>query len=112
MTTASNHSTDIPGVADRAVDSLQLDGNAAAGALSEIFAVDVTAGRAKCGGCGTTRPIGALHVYSHGMGTVIRCPGCDQVVLRVARTPTHIWLDVRGATSILIVRPELIGDHP
>jgi len=45
------------------------------------------------------------------MGTVIRCPGCDQVVLRVARTPAHIWVDVRGATSILIVRPDLIGDQ-
>src|SRR6476661_6354315 len=109
MASASNHSTDRREVADRAVDSLQLDGNAAAGVLSEIFAVDVTNGRAKCEGCGTTRPIGALHVYSHGMGTVIRCPGCDQVVLRVARTPAHIWVDVRGATSILIVRPDLIG---
>ena len=111
MTTASNHSTDVSRVSDRAVDSLQLDGNAAAGALSEVFAVDVTTGRAKCGGCGMTRPIGALHVYSHGMGTVIRCPGCDQVVLRMARTPTHIWLDARGATSILIVRPEPISSQ-
>lgn len=102
MSNASNQSTDGLNISDRAVDSLRLDGNAAAGMLSEIFAPDVTAGRAKCAGCGTTRPVGALHVYSHGMGMVVRCPGCDGVVLRVARTPTHIWLDARGAISITI----------
>jgi len=87
---------------DRPVDSLRLDGNAAAGMLREVFVPDLTAGRAKCAGCGTTRSIGALHVYSHGMGVVVRCPGCDGVVLRVARTPTRVWLDARGAISIVI----------
>ena len=102
MSKTSNQSTERPEVSDRAIDSLRLDGNAAAGMLSEIFAPDVTIGRAKCAGCGTTRSIGALHVYSHGMGMVIRCPGCDGVVLRVARTSTHLWLDARGAVSIAI----------
>jgi len=88
--------------ADRSADSLRLDGNAAAGLLSEIFAPDLTAGLAKCAGCGTTRAVGALHVYSHGMGMIVRCPGCDGVVLRVARTPTRLWLDARGAVSIVI----------
>lgn len=111
MSNASNQSTNHPGVSERAVDALRLDGNAAAGMLSEIFAVDLTAGRAKCAGCGATRPVGALHVYSHGMGMVVRCPSCDQVVLRLAHTPTHIWLDARGAISILIVRPEPIGSQ-
>jgi hypothetical protein len=85
-------------------DSLRVDGNAAAGVLSELFAPDLTAARAKCAGCGVTRSIGALIVYAHGMGTVVRCPGCDGVVLRVARTPTHVWLDATGATSIVIAR--------
>ena len=102
MNNVSNESTESPDVLDRAVDSLRLDGNAAAGMLSEIFSPDVTVGRAKCAGCGTTRAIGALHVYSHEMGMVVRCPGCDGVVLRVARTPTHLWLDARGAISIVI----------
>ena len=85
-------------------DALRVDGNAAAGVLSELFVTDLTAARAKCAGCGETRTIGALMVYAHGMGTVIRCPGCDRVVLRVARTPTHVWLDATGATSIVISR--------
>jgi hypothetical protein len=85
-------------------DALRVDGNAAAGILSELFVPDLTAARAKCAGCGTTRTIGTLMVYSHGMGTVVRCPGCDAVVLRVSRTPTHMWLDATGATSIVIAR--------
>jgi hypothetical protein len=85
-------------------DTVRIDGNAAAGILSELFVADVTAARAKCAGCGVTQTIGALIVYAHGMGTVVRCPGCDSVVLRVARTPTHVWLDATGATSIAISR--------
>lgn len=96
---------DEPSVAGgRFADALRVDGNAAAGILSELFVPDLTSARAKCGGCGMTRTIGALIVYAHGMGTVVRCPGCDRVVLRVVRTPTHVWLDATGATSIVIAR--------
>jgi hypothetical protein len=70
--------------------------------MSELFVPDLTAARAKCGGCGATRTIGVLLVYAHGMGTVMRCPDCDAVVMRIARTPTHFWLDASGATSIAI----------
>lgn len=83
-------------------DALRLDGNAAAGILSEIFTPDLTAARATCAGCGTTRAVGALLVYAHGMGTVVRCPSCDAVVLCVARTPTQLWLDPTGARHIII----------
>lgn len=83
-------------------DALRVDGNAAAGILSELFVPDLTAARAKCAGCGDKRMIGELLVYAHGMGTVMRCPSCDSVVLRVARTPTHVWLDATGATSIVV----------
>jgi hypothetical protein len=83
-------------------DAQRVDGNAAAGILSELFVPDLTAARAKCAGCGVTRTIGVLLVYAHGMGTVMRCPGCDGVVMRIARTPTHVWLDATGATSIAV----------
>jgi len=83
-------------------DAPRLDGNAAAGVLSELFVPDLTAARARCAGCGKMRTIGVLLVYAHGMGTVMRCPGCDNVVLRIARTPTQVWLDATGATSIVI----------
>lgn len=102
MSKKPKQSIDQPVTAGRSLDSMRVDGNAAAGMLSEFFAPDLTAGKAKCAGCGKTRTIGTLHVYAHGMGMVVRCPGCDGVVLRVARTPTHFWLDARGAISIVI----------
>lgn len=89
-------------VSDEQIEARRLDGNAAAGILSEVFAPDLTTARAMCGNCGTTRAVGALLVYAHGMGTVVRCPGCDAVVLRIARTPTHVWLDSTGARHLII----------
>ena len=104
MNGASSESYERVVAGERLADARRVDGNAAAGILSELFVPDLTVARAKCAGCGTTRTIGALLVYAHGMGTVVRCPGCDCVVLRVARTPTHVWLDATGATSIVISR--------
>jgi LSD1 subclass zinc finger protein len=83
-------------------DALRLDGNAAAGILSEIFVPDLTAALATCGQCGATQAVGALLVYAHGMGTVVRCASCDAVVLCVTRTPTRVWLDPTGVRRIMM----------
>ena len=40
-----------------------LDGNAAAGALADIFISEMTVARATCARCGDTRPIGELRAY-------------------------------------------------
>jgi Family of unknown function (DUF6510) len=90
-------------------DALRLDGNAAAGILSELFVPDLTAARATCAHCGATRAVGALLVYAHGMGTVMRCPGCDAVILCVTRTATQVWLDPTGARRIIIDAAALPG---
>jgi len=83
-------------------EAMRLDGNAAAGLLSEVFVPEVTTARATCANCGTIRALGALLVYAHGMGMVVRCPSCDAVVLRVARTRTQLWLDPIGARLIVM----------
>jgi Family of unknown function (DUF6510) len=88
-------------------DALRLDGNAAAGILSELFVPDLTAARATCAGCGATRPVGELLVYAHGMGTVVRCPSCDAVVLCVTRTATQVLLDPTGVRRIMMVASAL-----
>lgn len=90
-------------------DALRLDGNAAAGILSELFVPDLTAARATCDHCGATQAVGALFVYAHGMGTVVRCPRCDAVILCVTRTPTQVWLDATGARRIIIAAAAVPG---
>src|SRR5262245_10442877 len=45
------------------MDALMLDGNAVAGLLQEVFAVEMTTALETCDGCGATAPVGAVHVY-------------------------------------------------
>jgi uncharacterized protein DUF6510 len=73
-----------------------LDGNAAAGELSEVFTLDVTTAVATCAGCGMTGPLATAMVYEAGMGTVLRCPSCDAVLLRYARGGGELRLEMRG----------------
>ena len=45
-----------------------LDGNAAAGVLAEVFAMDVTAAIGQCAGCGQQSPLGATVAYLQAPG--------------------------------------------
>jgi hypothetical protein len=75
---------------------LRLDGNAVAGMLAEVFRFDMTVEWGGCAACGARNQLGAMHVYAHGMGAVLCCPGCGQQLLRVARGESRWWLDLRG----------------
>jgi hypothetical protein len=83
-----------------------LDGNAAGGLLSEVFAFEATAARTTCAGCARISPIGELRLYAIELGAILRCPSCDEVVVRVARTPRGLWLDLKSAASVLTVSAE------
>jgi Family of unknown function (DUF6510) len=80
----------------------RLDGNAVGGVLREVFTHDVTAAVATCGGCGKPEAVGALHEYGQGMGIVLRCPGCGQVMMRVVRTTAWLRLDMSGVALLEI----------
>lgn len=80
----------------------KLDGNAAGGILQEIFPFEMTQVQATCTNCDATGAIGALAAYIHGMGTVIRCPSCDTVLIRVAQGKGRYWLDMRGVRVLQI----------
>jgi hypothetical protein len=77
-----------------------LDGNAAAGELSKIFAIDVTAAEAQCAHCGTTKRFAEAHLYMHGPGVVARCVACQHVLLRLVSVRQRVFLDVRGMTYL------------
>ena len=78
------------------------DGNAAAGALREVFAVELTAAMAQCDGCGRRAPLAEAQLFLHAPGLVGRCPGCQAVLLRVVTAPDRTWLDFRGVRSMEI----------
>ena len=80
----------------------RLDGNAVAGLLAEVFRSEMTLAHAVCAGCGRTGPVAELLRYGHEMGAILRCPGCDTPVIRLARTRRAHWLDLRGAVSLRI----------
>lgn len=77
-----------------------LDGNAAGGELSKVFAMDVTAAQGQCKHCGATRRFAEAHLYMEGPGVVARCSVCDQVLLRVVSAPRGVFLDVRGLSYL------------
>ena len=82
-------------------EKLRLDGNAAAGALAEVFSFEVTTAEYACVGCGVPGPLGAATVYEvRGMGTVIRCPGCDHVLIRFTRSTERDLVDLTGMSHL------------
>ncbi len=84
------------------IEEMRLDGNAAGGVLRQVFAQEMTAALATCAGCGTAGPVGVLLEYGGGMGTVLRCPKCDMPVLRIARAPGRLCLDLSGVLMLTI----------
>ena len=77
-----------------------LDGNAAAGELSEVFTLEATSATATCAGCGMTGPVAAAMLYETGMGTVLRCPECDSVLLRLVHARGEIRMEMRGVRML------------
>jgi NAD-dependent SIR2 family protein deacetylase len=77
-----------------------LDGNAAAGELSKIFAIDATSAEAKCEHCGATKHFAEAHLYMEGPGVVARCAICEHVLLRLVNAGQHVFLDVGGMTYL------------
>jgi hypothetical protein len=99
-------------MSDRSEENAQmyhLDGNAAAGVLAEIFAFDMTTAQCTCAGCGHIAAVGGLRLYGGQMGTVLRCPSCDRVQMRIVSVPSaegRYWLDMRGIAR-LGISPEV-----
>ena len=81
------------------MEKLRLDGNAAAGLLQEVFAAEVTTALGTCAGCGAVEAVGAVHVYN-AAGTVLRCPHCGAVLMKLVTDGTRIWIDVRGVRTL------------
>jgi hypothetical protein len=73
-----------------------LDGNAAAGALGDLFAFDITVAVSTCATCGDPRPVAELRAFLDAPGIVLRCASCGAAQLRLVRSGDRAWLDLRG----------------
>lgn len=91
---------DIQSVDDES--ALMLDGNALAGLLFDLFDVEMTVAPVECASCGRDGEIGSLWAFTEGPGYVLRCPGCHNIILRLAVTPEAVYLDARGAVYLRI----------
>ena len=83
------------------MDALMLDGNAVAGLLQEVFAVEMTTATVSCNACGLTEAVGALRVF-RGAGIVMRCPHCDNAVGTIVKADTRVWMSLAGARTLQV----------
>ena len=81
------------------MDALMLDGNAVAGLLQEVFAVEMTTAIGTCNRCGATDAVGAVHVF-RGAGMVMRCPNCDNALMMIVKDDTRMWIGFPGLRTL------------
>lgn len=98
MTAASDHPEN-----DAGEPALWLDGNAIAGLLNDVFGTELTATERGCQTCGAFNPVGAHRVY-RGMGTVLRCPTCGDLALRIASLPDRHVILLEGIWAFEVSR--------
>ncbi len=83
---------------------LMLDGNAVGGTFYEIFGREMTAAPGECASCGNIAEMGALLAFTQAPGIVLRCPACEQVMVRIVQTREAIYLDARGVVYMRMQR--------
>ena len=76
-----------------------LDGNAIAGLLREVFAVEMTTAIGTCDDCGAAEPIGAAHVF-RGAGIVMRCAHCDNALVTIVKDDVRVRIGFRGVRTL------------
>jgi phage FluMu protein Com len=81
-----------------------VDGNAAAGSLAGAFGVEMTVIPGRCAHCGDVHMVGELRAYVRAPGTVLRCPTCEGVILRIVETDDATFVDARGAAYLRFER--------
>jgi Zn finger protein HypA/HybF involved in hydrogenase expression len=84
------------------MESLMLDGNAVAGLLQEVFAVETTTAIVTCATCGEAEAVGATHVF-RGAGIVVCCPHCDNALMKIVRDDTHLWIGLQGIRTLEVI---------
>ena len=82
------------------VSETKLDGNAIGGLLREIFTMEMTTAHSTCAGCGKVHEVGRVDVYLNAPGAVVRCPACEQVLMRIVHGRGRYWIDLTGTRCL------------
>ena len=82
------------------MDGTRLDGNAIGGLLQEIFTLEMTTAESTCAGCGAVHLVGRVHVYLDAPGAVVRCPSCEQVLMKIVHGRGRYWIDLSGTRCL------------
>jgi hypothetical protein len=77
-----------------------VDGNAAAGPLQELFAVDPTTASGQCATCGRVSLLAETRVYFGGPGLVMRCLGCGSELLSLVNAANALSLEISGLVRL------------
>jgi len=78
----------------------QLDGNAIAGTLFDVFGEEMTTATATCASCGSSRRLGELTVYLQAPGVVGRCSRCKNVMMVVVEIRGIACVDLQGIAAL------------
>jgi len=84
---------------------MNLDGNAAAGVLREVFTEEMTTSECRCESCHRLSALGQLLMYGGAMGVVLRCPRCTAIVLRVTSARRGWFVEMRGVIHVTQAGP-------
>lgn len=95
-------------------DIVPLDGNAAAGSLAALFAVEPTTIIVTCEGCGRENALATLKLFGGPVGLVLRCPACDTANVRFTDTGSRMTVDLRGSARLTVSSAGSLGgsDQP
>jgi hypothetical protein len=77
-----------------------VDGNAAAGVLREVFGTEMTAYIGTCGSCGRIAALGESAAFPGGPGMVIRCAGCDGLLVVITEIRDMRCVDLMGLAAL------------
>ena len=79
---------------------IELDGNAIAGDLYQVFGADLTGATAVCALCGATGFVAETVVYMRGPGTVARCRTCGEIHFVLVTIRNVTCVDMRGFAAL------------
>jgi hypothetical protein len=83
-----------------APDDAALDGNAIGGLLMEVFGAEMTTASSVCAWCGAISQVAGLAVYLSALGAVVRCRGCDGVLMVFVQVRGITCVDLQGVASL------------